>query len=227
MPTDVQSVSVLINEVSEYLGTSVIEVSVPAKTIIFSPGQPCESLVLLRAGSVKVHLIGESGREIILYRVRANDICALSLGCLINNASYNAFGIAENDLEGLAINRRNFDELFVHSKIFRDAVLRSQTTRILDLIGLVEDFAFRPIEERLARLLLTYGGRGAGSTISKTHQDMATDLGTAREVISRTLKRFEVDGLVRLERGLITITDENRLSALQTSKFLSGVPKIE
>jgi len=204
----------LINDVAEVLGTAAHPVSVPAGTVIFRPGQPCESLALLKSGSVKVHLIGESGREIILYRVVPGDICALSLGCLLNGARYNATGIAETDLKGFSVTRKSFDNLFARSEVFRDAVLRSQTTRVLDLIQLLEDFAFRPIEDRLARLLIS-NDLGDGK-ISKTHQEMATDLGTAREVVSRILKRFEDDGLVRLERGLITISDRERLEALKT-----------
>ena len=208
----------LLKDVSNILGASAHEVSVPADTVIFRPGQPCESLVLLSQGCVKVHLSGESGREIILYRVEPGEVCALTLGCLINDVSYNATGIAETDLAGVSISRQHFDDLFSASKIFRDAVLRSQTTRILDLVRLLEDFAFRPIDERLARLLVFYGaGAGIGEVvgeIKKTHQDMAMDLGSAREVISRTLKRFEDDGLVRLERGSIVILNFNGLSAL-------------
>ena len=203
----------LLKDVSNCLGSSAHPVSAPKGTVIFRPGQPCESLVLLRSGSVKVHLIGESGREIILYRVTPGEICALSLGCLINDARYNAFGIAETDLNGLSISRASFDDVFTSSKIFRDTVLRSQTTRILDLVALLEDFAFRPIEERLARLLIIHSA-GIGGQISKTHQEMATDLGTAREVVSRTLKKFEDDGLVRLERGLITITNRTGLKTI-------------
>ena len=215
----------LLKDVSDCLGCAAHPVSAPKGAVIFRPGQTCESLVLLRTGTVKVHLIGESGRGIILYRVTPGEICALSLGCLINDAHYNAFGIAETDLNGVSISRNSFDDVFSSSKIFRDTVLRSQTTRILDLVHLLEDFAFRPIEERLARLLVTYDAdvnevdkndpdyTGAGQ-ILKTHQEMATDLGTAREVVSRTLKKFEDDGLVRLERGLITIVNRTGLNTI-------------
>jgi len=199
-------------DVQNILAGKALGVSVPADTIIFRPGQPCERLVLLTSGSVKVHLIGESGREIFLYRVQPDQICALSLGCLINQTSYNATGTAETDLNGLAISRDNFNEIFANSMRFRDSVLRSQTTRILEMIGLLEDLAFRPIEQRLARLLsMTTTGDGP---ITKTHQEMATDLGTAREVVSRTLKRFEEEGLIQLARGSVTIADRDRLSAL-------------
>lgn len=201
----------LVDEVKTILHGSLPELAIPAGATIFGPGDECERLAILSSGTVKVHLVAESGREIILYRVKPGQVCALSLGCLINNTAYRASGIAESDIIGVAINREHFDELFALSGLFREQVLASQTGRILDLVTLLEDFAFRPIEQRLARLLAQQSD--GEHPLARTHQDMAIDLGTAREVVSRTLKRFEAEGYVELTRGSVIISDRAGLIA--------------
>lgn len=180
--------------------------------IMFQPGQACERLVLLTKGVVRVRMVSESGREIELYRVHPGETCVMSIACMMGERPYQAEGIADTEIEGVALSRGLFREMLSASAEFRDSVLTVQTRRIFDLVSLVDELAFHRTESRLASRLLQRAGDS--DFVAETHQQLAVDIGTAREVVSRRLKRFEAQGLVALERGRVRILDRFGLSAL-------------
>jgi CRP/FNR family transcriptional regulator len=187
-------------------------VSVPRGTVIFGPGKAPENLLLLLSGTVRVHQTSESGRDIVLYRVSAGESCVLTTACLLAYEDYLAEGVAETDVQAVAVPRRLFDELIAESPVFRRFVFTAYSRRITDLFLVIEEVAFQRMDIRLAHKLLeraTPEGR-----LAITHQDMATELGTAREVISRQLKEFHRRGWVEVARGEIRITDRNALQGL-------------
>lgn len=187
-------------------------VTAPAGAVIFRPGEACEQLVLLSSGAVRVRMVSEQGREIELYRVLPGETCVLSVACLLGDRLYEAEGVAEAGLEGLAVNRATFRRLLDASQAFREMVLGVQTRRIYDLIALVDEVAFHRTEARLAAHLLQR--KDAANVIAETHQALAQEIGTAREVVSRRLKRLEGAGIVTLERGRVLVRDVERLRAL-------------
>ncbi len=186
-------------------------ISAPAGGTLFQPGQACERLVLLTQGIVRVRMVSETGREIELYRVHPGETCVMSIACMLGERPYQAEGIAEVPIQGVAISRGLFRELLGASPAFRDEVLSVQTRRIFDLVSLVDELAFHRTESRLAARLLQRAGKS--DSVEETHQELAFDIGTAREVVSRRLKRFEAQGLVALERGCVRILDREGLSA--------------
>ncbi|MBL8566804.1 MAG: Crp/Fnr family transcriptional regulator [Hyphomicrobiaceae bacterium] len=187
-------------------------VSAPSGTVVFQPGQACERLVLLTKGMVRVRMVSETGREIELYRVRPGDMCVMSVACLMGERPYQAEGIADGDIEGVAISRGLFRELLAQSEAFRETVIAVQTRRIFDLVSLVDELAFHRTEARLAARLLQRASQE--DVVPGTHQELALDIGTAREVVSRRLKRFETQGLVALERGRVRILDRAGLGSI-------------
>lgn len=184
---------------------------VPRGTVIFGPGKPAENMLLLLSGSVRVQQSGESGREIVLYRVNPGESCVLTTACLMSHEEYPAEGIAETDATAAAIPRPVFDEALARSPVFRQFVFDAYGRRIADLFLTIEDIAFRRVDIRLAQKLveLAEGGR-----LKATHARLATELGTAREVISRQLAEFQRRGWVELSRGEIRLTDPESLRAL-------------
>ncbi len=188
---------------SKYLVDHATAVTAPAGTVLFEAGQSCSSLVLLRQGTVRVQMVSESGRQLLLYRVAPGQACVMTVACLIHDSHFRAEGIAETDISGLSISKAGFRYLLDSSDLFRRMVLEAYTSRILDLISLFEDVTFRPMEERLAQHLKTIANQQG--LVAMTHQELALDLGTAREVVSRQLKKMEADGLVRLSRGRIEL----------------------
>ncbi len=184
----------------------------PAGSVLFRPGEACERLALLCEGVVRVRMVSESGREITLYRVGPGEACVMTVACLLNDVRFQAEGVAETALAGVALGRRAFRALVEASPAFRETVFAIQTKRILDLIGLLEEVAFRSLEARLAERLIALAGEGG--LVEATHQRLALDLGTAREVVSRRLKALEARGLVALERGRMRILDPRGLRTL-------------
>jgi len=188
-------------------------VSVPHGTVIFGPGKAPENLLLLLSGTVRVHQTSESGRDIVLYRVSAGESCVLTTACLLAYEDYLAEGVAETDVEAVAIPRRVFDELIAESPVFRRFVFTAYSRRITDLFFVIEEIAFRRMDIRLAQKLLEMPA--ANDVITRTHQDLAAELGTAREVISRQLKEFQRRGWVEISRGELRIKERDALRALQ------------
>ena len=176
----------------------------------FQPGQPCAAFLLVDAGSVKVSTVTETGRELLLYRVGPGETCVLTTACLLAQSDYDAEGVAEADTEALAIPRPLFERLLAQSPAFRRFVFSSYGDRLRDLIGLVQEVSQRHLDRRLARFLVLR----AGSPIAMTRQEIAAELGTAREVVGRLLKQFAADGLVALERRQIIVRNEEGLSRL-------------
>lgn len=191
-------------------------ISVPEGTVIFGPGKSPENLLLLLEGRVRVQQVSESGREIVLYRVEAGQSCVLTTACLLAHENYSAEGIAETDVRAVAIPRAVFDDLVGQSVTFRNFVFAAYSKRITDLFQVIEDIAFQRVDIRLAQKLVDLE-RGAGQ-IKATHQQMAAELGTAREVVSRQLGEFQRRGWIRQARGTIDLLDIaalQRLAALE------------
>lgn len=184
----------------------------PAGAAPFSRGAPCEHYILIVAGTVRVQMIGESGREIVLYRVGQGETCILTTSCLLAGQDYPAEAITETEVVAAIVAGPAFHDLLARSAIFRDFVFQSFGRRLADLMVLVEEVAFRRIDARLAGLLLERAG--PGGALASTHQDLAIELGSAREVISRQLKDFERRGLVALQRGHVRIIDADGLRAV-------------
>jgi CRP/FNR family transcriptional regulator, anaerobic regulatory protein len=188
-------------------------VNVPKGTVVFRPGDACRSYLMMLDGSVRVQMTAESGREIVLYRVTKGETCILTTSCLMTRRDYGAEGVTEADCAALALDAGSFHELLGRSDVFRDFVFRSFGTRITGLLALVEEVAFRRVDLRLARFLLDRAP--AGGEVELTHQTIAVELGTAREVVSRQLKEFERRGLVALTRGRVVVTDAVGLAGLE------------
>ena len=207
-----QGLSKLEPAVKDALTRKSAVVSVPEGTVIFGPGKSPENLLLLLEGRVRVQQVSEGGREIVLYRVEAGQSCVLTTACMLAHEDYSAEGIAETDVRAVAIPRKVFDDLVSQSETFRTFVFAAYSRRITDLFQVIEDIAFQRVDIRLAQRLLDLARDS--DTIRATHQQMAAELGTAREVISRQLGEFQRRGWVAQSRGMIEIADRAGLERL-------------
>lgn len=180
-------------------------VDLPEGTLIFGPGKAPDNLLLLLDGTVRVQQVAENGREIVLYRVQAGESCVLTTACLLAYEDYSAEGLAETAIQAVAIPRTVFEDLIAQSSLFRRFVFTAYSKRITDLFLVIEEVAFRRIDIRLAQKLLDLG-REAGH-VHLTHHQLATELGSAREVISRQLQEFQRRGWVSATRGDVELTN--------------------
>lgn len=202
----------LTPDVRSELTTRSQIVSVPSGTTIFGPGKPPENLLLLLEGTVRVQQLSEEGREVVLYRVRAGESCVLTTACLLAYEDYTAEGIAETDVTAAAVPKATFDEILAKSKVFREFVFSAYSRRIMDLFHVIEEIAFQRMDIRIAQKILEL--RQANNEVEATHQIMANELGTAREVVSRLLSEFQRRNWVTLSRGKIVILNEDALKQL-------------
>ncbi len=191
-------------------------IHLPAKATVFHQGDACHNYLIVISGSVRVFTRAENGREIVLYRLYNGDSCVLTTSCLFGKSHYPAEGIAETELRALAIPTLVFNQGIQQSDSFRKLVFSSFTTHVHLLITLVEEVAFGKLDIRLARHLIELYHRlgDENNTLAITHQTLATELGTAREVISRQLKELAQKDIIQLQRGSITIIDMAALNQL-------------
>lgn len=174
---------------------------VPAGTIVFDDHQACEGFPFVVDGSVRVIKASSSGRELPLYRVAVGETCVISSSCLLAAEEYNARGVAESDTLLMVLPKPAFDAMLA-DETFRGFVFHLFAERIAGLMQLVEEIAFHKLDQRLAAVLL-----GKGRVLHLTHQQLADELGSVREIVSRLLKGFAAQGLVQLGREQIEILD--------------------
>jgi len=187
------------------LAVSAQALQVPAGVTIFRPGDACENYFMVVEGSVRVQKVAENGREIVLYRVESGETCVLTTSCLLASERYPAEGVTETEVSARALPLSSFHALLSSSEPFRRFVFGSFGARMAELMTLVEAVAFGRMDSRLAQRLLALGG--SAGCIQITHQQLAAELGSAREVVSRLLKEFEHRGWIALERGQIMVRD--------------------
>lgn len=182
---------------------------------VFGPANVPDSLLFLHDGTIRVLQRSESGREIVLYRVEAGESCVLTTACMLAEEAYNAEGIAETDVTIVSLPKLAFDQLVAEEPEFRAFVFAAYSRRLIDLLRVVDDVAFGRMDMRLAERLLAMAGDGA--EVQATHQQLAAELGTAREVVSRILNDFHKRGLIEPARGRIRIADADGLRRLAES----------
>lgn len=184
---------------------------IEAGRTLFSPGAACSGFAVVLAGSVRVGLNSESGRALVLYRVGADEVCVQTTLCLMAGQDYSAEGVTETNVALVMIPAARFDRLIAMSKVFRTFVFQRFGARLQDISRLLETVAFARIDSRLAQVLLARAD--TAGRVAATHQALAEEVGTAREVVSRQLDALAKAGLVRTARGEVTLLDRAALEA--------------
>jgi len=193
---------------------NAIQMEVPAGSLVISPGTVCEQYLFVIAGEARVHILTESGREVILYYVSAGDSCVLTTSCLLSHEPFPAGIIAETNLTALSVNANLFEWAIDTSACFRRFVFRKFGARLVDVVTRMEQVCAPSIERYLAQTLLDLSASADKAVISTTHKALALRIGTAREVVSRHLKQFEEKGWVCLTRGRIEISAPDHLQQI-------------
>lgn len=177
----------------------------------FVNGDRCASFLFILSGQIRVVKFASQGREILLYDVCPGESCILTVSGILGNKPYPAAGIWDDNCAACAISDELFQQLIAGSPPFRTFIFGSFSERVTHLMELVDAVVWRPISSRLAQVLIN---KGAGGEIHISHQKLANELGTVREVVSRALEEFERKGFVQLARMRITIRDRDGLEQL-------------
>jgi len=188
-------------ELDKLLANAMV-MPLPSGTVVFDENQPCQGFPMLLSGNIRVIKSAPNGRELQLYRVTPGESCILTSSCLLGHTRYTARGIAEQDLEMVLLPAQSFQALVEKHVAFRDYVFHLFSDRLTDLMQLVSAVAFQKLDQRLAALLVA-----KPSPLHTTHQALADELGSAREIVSRLLKGFADQGWVKLAREQIEVID--------------------
>lgn len=175
-------------------------------------GAECAHLALVLSGTARVYKLGENGREITLYRIGRGESCILTASCILSQLPFPAVAVCEETVEAAVIPAGLIRQWLAESALWRDYVFGLVAHRMADIISLVEEVVFRRMDQRIADYLVQHSSDDK-QRIEITHQLMASDLGTSREVVSRILKDFESRGLIRVARGSVEIMEGEQLQA--------------
>ena len=197
------------------LSESVISRSVKKGSVIHNGSLECTGLLLVRSGQLRTYFLSEEGREITLYRMFDRDICALSAACIFSSMQFEVTITAEKDSEIYIIPPYVYKSIMNESAPVANYTCEIMATRFSEVMWLIEQVMWKSLDKRIAAFLLEETSIEGSSQLKITHESIANHLGTHREVVTRMLRYFQSEGMVRLSRGVVEITDEKRLSDLQ------------
>lgn len=180
-------------------------------------GGQCSGLLLIKSGQLRVYMLSEAGKEISLYRLFAWDICLFSASCIMKNISFDLHVQAEKDTQVWMIPAEIYENLSARSLPVADFTSQLMASRFSEVMWVMEQVLFSSFDSRLAAFLLEQRAIEESEVLVLTHEEIARNLGSAREVVTRMLNYFAAEGLVRLSRGKVEILDEKRLAMLTNS----------
>ncbi len=173
-------------------------------------GTSCGHLPLVTQGTARVFKLGENGREITLYRIDPGESCVLTASCILSKQAFPASAISETKISAVVIPAHKVVEWLTDSASWRDYIFGLVSQRLANVISVIEEVVFRRMDRRIADYICQHQSLD-GSPLKATHQSIASDLGTSREVVSRILKDLESKQLVKISRGAIEVADSEGL----------------
>ncbi len=179
----------------------------PSGTVIFD-ATSCKGILAVIRGVIRVYILSETGREITLYRLFENDICTLSISCLMGKLPMQAMIKADTDCTIASLSNDVFSGIHERTPAVQTYLLEKMNERLADVMWVVEQVAFHGMDRRIGRFLLEQ----PSTVVYATHEEIAFELGTAREVVSRMLKYFEKNGYITLSRGKLKVIDPKGLT---------------
>ncbi|MCG8426775.1 MAG: Crp/Fnr family transcriptional regulator [Chromatiales bacterium] len=183
--------------------------------VICGQGRDCTHLALILEGTARVYKLGDNGREITLYRIGPGESCILTASCILSQEPFPAIAVSESEVTALLLPAKTVTAWLAESAVWRDYVFGLVAKRLSNIISIVEEVAFKRMDRRIAAYLLdniTVFKR----QIQATHQEIASDLGTSREVVSRILKDLEHAQLIQISRGTIKVINPSGLKQKTT-----------
>lgn len=174
----------------------------------------CSGLILVISGRLRAYYAVEDGKQITLYRLLEGDVCIMSASCVLRNLTFDLSLEFESDSEILIVPTSIWSRLSNNSLIAKDFAMELMASRFSEVMWVMEQLIFKGFAQRLAACLIDEAALGQSNKISVTHEYLAKNLSTAREVVSRALKHFESDGIIKLSRGSIDIINLQRLHSL-------------
>lgn len=177
-------------------------------------GDECSGVIFVRSGCLRVYIMSEEGKEITLYRLYDGDMCMLSASCVLKSITFDVFVSAEENSECCVISGPAFAAVSERNPNIKIFALETAVSRFSDVMWVMQQILFMSMDKRLAIFLSDEISRTGSDTVALTHEQIAKYIGSAREVVSRTLKYFAGEGIVEVTRKGVKILDKKRLRAL-------------
>lgn len=193
---------------------SLIARKVEKGTVIHNGSMDCTGLLVVESGQLRAYILSDEGREITLYRLFDRDICLLSASCMIRSIRFDVTVVAEKDTRLWIIPAEVYKGVMESSAPAANFTNELMATRFTDVMWLIEQIMWKSLDKRLAAFLLEEAAIEGSNELKITHEAIANHMGSHREVITRMLRYFQGEGLVRLSRGTVAILDEERLKSL-------------
>lgn len=197
----------------EFICRSSFALTYPKGTNIHD-GSECSGVILVRCGSLRLYIMSEDGKDITLYRLHKGDMCMLSASCVLQTITFDVFVDAEEDCECYVISGSAFAEVSARNPKIKIFALETAVSRFSDVMWVMQQILFMSMDKRLAIFLSDESARTKSDTLTLTHEQIARYIGSAREVVSRMLKYFAAEGIIKVFRGGIKILDKERLRRL-------------
>lgn len=199
----------------QQISGAVVSRSVKKGTVVHNGNLECTGLLLVKSGQLRAYILSEDGREITIYRLFDMDICMLSAFCIFRSIQFEVTIEAEKDTDLWIIPPFVYKRIMEESAPVANYTNEIMATRFSDVMWLMEQIMWKSFDKRLAAFLLEEARLEGSRTLKITHEIIGNHLGSPREVVTRMLRYFQSEGLVRLSRGTVELTDPDRLDALQ------------
>lgn len=186
-------------------------------TILHNGSADCTGLLLIKTGQLRAYILSDEGREITIYRLFDRDMCLFSASCILNSIQFEITITAEKDTEFWLIPSELYKNLLTESTPLANYTNELMAARFSDVMWLIEQVLWKSLDKRLAAFLLEEAAIEDSNELKITHEIIANHLGSHREVITRMLRYFQSEGIVKLSRGKITLLNPERLEALASS----------
>lgn len=185
--------------------------------LVHTAVHPCEGILLIRSGCLRIYLLSDEGRDVTLYHLRAGDVCILSASCVLDAISFDVLISAEEETEVFQIQAPAFRALVSENIYVQSYAYQMAVRRFSDIMWAMQQILFRGVDKRLASWLCRESDRSGSSSVCATQEQIASSIGSSREVVSRMLKYFSEEGMVQNHRGRIDILDGRKLEELAGS----------
>ena len=196
----------------ERIRASLLFREVKKGTMLHDGTLDCTGLFLVRDGQLRAYILSEEGREITLYRLFERDMCLLSASCIVHSLQFEVMIAAEKDTSLWAIPADVYKAIMEESPAAANYTNELMASRFSDVMWLIEEIMWKSLDKRIADFLLEEAAIEGSNRLQMTHETIANHLGTRREVVTRMLRYFQEEGLVKLSRGVVELTDEKKLA---------------
>lgn len=203
--------NLLIDKEKEILKDNAIERTYTKGSIVFDNSSSCLGLLNVISGQVRAYLVSDEGKEVTIFKLEDNDLCVLSASCIIKQITFDTQLVANEDTKVLIVPSNIIEDLAYMNIELRCYLYEKALARFSDVMWNMQELLFKGLDSRVANYLINQYERTDSTIIKVTHEEIANDINSAREAVTRILKLFVQDGLIKLQKGTIELVDVDAL----------------